>query len=103
MEGPCIHDKELAGVIPRTVREIFFLVAEAPDSLEFVIKARRLLSRRGGEALFRRGEEEDAFIRGGRDALFRRREEALFRCFGGGGRGEVLMIVHAIVIGVRDH
>lgn len=38
MEGPSIHDEELAGVIPRTVNEIFFLVAEAPDSLEFVIK-----------------------------------------------------------------
>ncbi|CAM9864630.1 unnamed protein product, partial [Ectocarpus sp. 8 AP-2014] len=38
MEGPSIHDAELAGVIPRTVREIFFAVAEAPDSVEFVIK-----------------------------------------------------------------
>lgn len=38
MEGPDIHDQDLAGVIPRTVREIFFLVEEAPDSLEFVIK-----------------------------------------------------------------
>lgn len=40
MEGPSIHDEELAGVIPRTVREIFFAVAEAPDSVEFVIKVR---------------------------------------------------------------
>ncbi|CAM9173986.1 unnamed protein product [Scytosiphon promiscuus] len=38
MEGPSIHDEDLAGVIPRTVREIFFAVAEAPDSVEFVIK-----------------------------------------------------------------
>lgn len=38
MEGPSIHDAELAGVIPRTVREIFFAVEQAPDSLEFVIK-----------------------------------------------------------------
>eukprot|EP00752_Nemacystus_decipiens_P003563 g3286.t1 len=38
MEGPSIHDEELAGVIPRTVREIFLAVAEAPDSVEFVIK-----------------------------------------------------------------
>lgn len=43
MEGPSIHDEELAGVIPRTVREIFFAVAEAPDSVEFVIKVRRML------------------------------------------------------------
>ena len=38
MEGPSIHDKDLAGVIPRTVRQIFFLVAEAPENVEFVIK-----------------------------------------------------------------
>ncbi|CAM9622605.1 unnamed protein product, partial [Discosporangium mesarthrocarpum] len=38
MEGPSITDEELAGVIPRTVKEIFRSVAEAPDSFEFVIK-----------------------------------------------------------------
>ena len=43
MEGPSIHDEEMAGVIPRTVREIFFLVAEAPDSVEFVIKVNEAL------------------------------------------------------------
>lgn len=42
MEGPSIHDEELAGVIPRTVREIFLTVAEAPDSVEFVIKVHML-------------------------------------------------------------
>lgn len=48
MEGPSIHDAELAGVIPRTVREIFFAVEEAPDSLEFVIKVS------GGGSVYRR-------------------------------------------------
>ncbi|CAM9240921.1 unnamed protein product, partial [Sphacelaria rigidula] len=38
MEGPSIHDPDLAGVIPRTVREIFECVTEASDSVEFVIK-----------------------------------------------------------------
>lgn len=43
MEGPSIHDEDLAGVIPRTVREIFLCVAEAPDSLEFEIKVKTSL------------------------------------------------------------
>ncbi len=48
MEGPSIHDAELAGVIPRTVREIFLAVAEAPDSVEFVIKVGFATERDGG-------------------------------------------------------
>lgn len=44
MEGPSIHDPDLAGVIPRTVREIFLTVAEAPDSIEFIIKASSIIA-----------------------------------------------------------
>lgn len=71
MEGPSIHDEELAGVIPRTVREIFLAVAEAPDSVEFVIKVRR----RFDGAIVLSGRERRRDVEGGEEEEIERKGE----------------------------
>ena len=71
MEGPSIHDEELAGVIPRTVREIFLAVAEAPDSVEFVIKVRRRLD----GVIVLSGRERRRDVEGGEEEEIERKGE----------------------------